>query len=121
MFETVLILIKSPSLGVFFFSLCASQAAKAVSQALSSMIGCLPGLRDVDAAIKAIANGSQKLVSGQVSALKTYEGQEGGTLFPYKLSVFSISCRGMFKRLPCNNVFCGCLDCGKPGFPKEEE
>ena len=29
------------------------------------MIGCLPGLRDVDAAIKAIANGSQKLVSGQ--------------------------------------------------------
>ena len=44
------------------------QAAKAVSQALAAMIGCLPGLRDVDAAIKSIANNSQKLVAGEVSA-----------------------------------------------------
>eukprot|EP00117_Sycon_ciliatum_P001215 scpid5059/ scgid6971/ Talin-1 len=42
-----------------------ARAAKAVSQALGAMIGCLPGLRDVDAAIKSIASGSQKLLAGQ--------------------------------------------------------
>ena len=41
-----------------------AQAAKAVSTALNEVINCLPGARDVDAAIKEIAAASQALASG---------------------------------------------------------
>lgn len=43
------------------------QAAKAVSQALNAVVNCLPGTRDVDQAIKAIATASQALQSKQVN------------------------------------------------------
>ena len=42
-----------------------AQAAKAVSQALNQVINCLPGQRDVDAAIKEIAAASVALTTGQ--------------------------------------------------------
>nr|A0A3G2LGI8.1 RecName: Full=Talin [Oscarella pearsei]AYN71349.1 talin [Oscarella pearsei] len=42
-----------------------AQAAKAVSQALNQVINCLPGQRDVDAAIKDIAAASVALTTGQ--------------------------------------------------------
>ena len=45
------------------------QAAKAVSQALNAVVNCLPGTRDVDQAIKAIATASQSLQSKQVLEL----------------------------------------------------
>ena len=42
-----------------------AQAAKAVSQALNQVVNCLPGQRDVDQAIKAIAEASQALQKNQ--------------------------------------------------------
>lgn len=45
------------------------QAAKAVSQALNQVVNCLPGQRDVDQAIKAIAEASQALQKKQVDDL----------------------------------------------------
>lgn len=44
------------------------QAAKAVSQALNQVVNCLPGQRDVDQAIKAIAEASQALQKKQVDS-----------------------------------------------------
>ncbi|KAG8535277.1 hypothetical protein GDO81_028934, partial [Engystomops pustulosus] len=40
-----------------------AQVAKAVSQALSRCVNCLPGQRDVDAAIKSIGEASKKLLA----------------------------------------------------------
>lgn len=45
------------------------QAAKAVSQALNAVVNCLPGTRDVDQAIKAIATASQALQNKQVRSI----------------------------------------------------
>ena len=45
--------------------------AKAVSQALSNCVNCLPGLRDVDTASQHVAQVSQRLSSGNVSILLT--------------------------------------------------
>ena len=42
------------------------QVAKAVSHALNNCINCLPGQRDVDEALKNIADSSKRLLSGQV-------------------------------------------------------
>ena len=42
------------------------QVAKAVSHALNNCINCLPGQKDVDEALKNIAESSKKLLSNQV-------------------------------------------------------
>jgi len=42
------------------------QVAKAVSHALNNCINCLPGQRDVDEALKNIAESSKRLLSNQV-------------------------------------------------------
>ena len=42
------------------------QAAKTVSQALNALFNCLPGARDVNEAIKAVATASQALQNKQV-------------------------------------------------------
>ncbi|CAH2297437.1 talin-1 isoform X2 [Pelobates cultripes] len=44
-----------------------AQVAKAVSQALSRCVNCLPGQRDVDAAIKSIGEASKKLLAQSFS------------------------------------------------------
>ena len=48
--------------------LSSRQAAKAVSQALNQVVNCLPGQRDVDHAIRVIAESSQALQKYQVRA-----------------------------------------------------
>lgn len=44
------------------------QVAKAVSQALSRCVNCLPGQRDVDAAIRTVGDASKRLLADSVSA-----------------------------------------------------
>ena len=48
-----------------------AHVAKAVSQALNNCVNCLPGLRDVDNAVKNIAAVSQKLSTSNVSNRST--------------------------------------------------
>lgn len=59
------------------------QAAKAVSQALNAVVNCLPGTRDVDQAIKAIATASQSLQSKQVLKLVQIITNTNIVLFQY--------------------------------------
>ncbi|XP_062512011.1 talin-like [Corticium candelabrum] len=53
-----------------------AQAAKAVSMALNQVINCLPGARDVDAAIKEIAAASQALATGNFPSAGSQSYQE---------------------------------------------
>uniref|UniRef100_A0ABM0MR88 Talin-1-like n=1 Tax=Saccoglossus kowalevskii TaxID=10224 RepID=A0ABM0MR88_SACKO len=44
-----------------------AQVAKAVSNALNNTVNCLPGQRDVDKAIKTVADASKTLMTGKIS------------------------------------------------------
>ena len=56
--------------GWLLYRLCSHllQVAKAVSQALNRCVNCLPGQRDVDAAIRMVGEGSKRLLSDSVSS-----------------------------------------------------
>ncbi|XP_040191710.1 talin-1 isoform X1 [Rana temporaria] len=55
-----------------------AQVAKAVSQALSRCVTCLPGQRDVDAAIKSIGEASKKLLATSFPpSTKTFQEAQG--------------------------------------------
>lgn len=47
------------------------QVAKAVSQAVNRCVNCLPGQRDVDAAIRTVGDASKRLLADSVSAEST--------------------------------------------------
>lgn len=48
-------------------SVSSLQVAKAVSQALNRCVNCLPGQRDVDAAIHTVGEASKRLLADSVS------------------------------------------------------
>ncbi|XP_039255853.1 talin-2-like isoform X8 [Styela clava] len=56
-----------------------AQVAKAVSHALNNCINCLPGQRDVDEALKNIAETSKKLLSSQIqTSSRNFQGAQSG-------------------------------------------
>ncbi|XP_065832029.1 talin-like [Oscarella lobularis] len=68
-----------------------AQAAKAVSQALNQVINCLPGQRDVDAAIKEIAAASVALTTGQYPSAGDMSFQDVQTSWSVSATALNVS------------------------------
>ena len=75
-----------------------AQAAKAVSQALNQVINCLPGQRDVDAAIKEIAAASVALTTGQYPPAGDMSFQDVQTSLSVSAAALNVSASELVAR-----------------------